>query len=256
VSTPKSRMLDCVRLLQKHVQDLMESGEDSLLCCGAAAAALEEAKPKPLSAPVRPLVPKPVQPVPVKAAAAPGSPLEALAQELTGCRLCPLGQSRKKLVFGEGDPEAGLVFVGEAPGAEGDREGLPFVGQAGKLLTKIIESMGLTREGLYLCNVLKCRPPGSRNPEAEEIAACKPNLEKQLCLLRPRIICALGSFAAQTLLDTQEPINQLRGKVFAYRGIPVVPTLHPAALLYHPQNKRVVWEDMKLIAGKLNLKPV
>ncbi|MBN1594350.1 uracil-DNA glycosylase [candidate division FCPU426 bacterium] len=176
-----------------------------------------------------------------------------MAQSVRHCSSCPLSRTRKRVVFGEGDSRAQLVFVGEAPGMEEDREGRPFVGAAGQLLTKIIASIGLKREQVYICNVLKCRPPGNRNPAPAEITACKTHLTRQLQILRPKIICALGTFAAQTLLNSQEPIGRLRGKTYAYETIPLIPTFHPAALLYHPQNKRLVWEDMKRIAEILQL---
>jgi len=179
--------------------------------------------------------------------------LRKLAQTVKKCNQCALAKSRRHVVFGEGDPDARLVFVGEAPGVDEDREGRPFVGAAGKLLTRIIESIGLKREQVYICNVLKCRPPGNRNPAPEEIAACRVYLTKQLNLLKPQLICALGTFAAQTLLNTQESIGRLRGKIYSYESIPVIPTFHPAALLYHPQNKRLVWEDIKKIAKLLGL---
>lgn len=183
-----------------------------------------------------------------------GNPeLDALAAEISACEKCALSQGRQHTVFGEGDPQASLVFVGEAPGAEEDRQGLPFVGEAGKLLTRMINAIGLERSQVYICNTLKCRPPGNRNPLPSEIEACQPYLSRQLQVLKPRLICALGTFAAQTLLASREPIGRLRGKIFDYQGIPVIPTFHPAALLYHPQNKRQAWEDLKLIARQLGL---
>ncbi|MEW6517751.1 MAG: uracil-DNA glycosylase [candidate division FCPU426 bacterium] len=182
--------------------------------------------------------------------------MDALAGEAAHCTKCALHKSRQRVVFGEGDPRARLVLVGEAPGAEEDRQGRPFVGAAGQLLTRMLEAIGLRREKVYICNVLKCRPPGNRNPQPEEISACRDWLQQQLELLKPEVICTLGTYATQTLLDTQEPIGKMRGKVHRFQGVALVPTFHPAALLYHPQNKRLAWEDMKQIASLLGLKPV
>ncbi|MCK5242875.1 uracil-DNA glycosylase [bacterium] len=181
------------------------------------------------------------------------SEFEQLAQTVQSCTQCKLAQTRKHVVFGEGDIQAKLVFVGEAPGVDEDSEGRIFVGAAGKLLTRIIESIGLAREEVYICNVLKCRPPGNRNPAPDEITACQNYLIKQLEFLQPKLICVLGTFAAQTLLGSQEPIGRLRGKTYTYQNIPVIPTFHPAALLYHPQNKKLVWEDMKRVAKALGI---
>jgi DNA polymerase len=150
-------------------------------------------------------------------------------------------------VFGTGDPTAALVFVGEAPGHDEDIQGEPFVGQAGQLLTRIIAAMGLTREQVYILNVIKCRPPHNRNPRPDEVAACRPILQEQLACLQPRVICALGTFAAQTLLQTEEKISRLRGRFHRLGAIQVMPTYHPAFLLRNPQYKRAVWEDMQRI---------
>jgi DNA polymerase len=146
-----------------------------------------------------------------------------------------------------GNAKAHLVFVGEGPGADEDAQGEPFVGRAGQLLTRIIEAIQLRREDVYICNIIKCRPPGNRNPEPDEVAACEPFLRAQLAVIKPKLICALGTFAAQTLLRTKEPISRLRGRFFAYEGIPLLPTFHPAFLLRKPHEKRTVWEDMKLL---------
>lgn len=186
---------------------------------------------------------------PVPAASIAGSPsgLESVREELGDCRRCPLGGLRHSLVFGEGNPHAELVFVGEAPGADEDAQGRPFVGRAGQLLTKIIVAMGLKREEVYICNILKCRPPENRNPQPEEIAACEPFLIRQLEAIRPRVICALGSFAAHTLLKSEAPITVLRGRFHSYQGIPLMPTYHPAYLLRNPGAKKQVWEDVRTI---------
>ena len=171
--------------------------------------------------------------------------LAELAEVASACARCRLAEGRTNVVFGEGDPDAKLVFVGEAPGAEEDRTGRPFVGRAGKLLTKIIEAMGYSREDVFICNVLKSRPPGNRAPLPDEIAACSPFLHEQLAVIRPKVICALGGPASHTLLQTKEGITRLRGRFFWYRGIPLMPTFHPAYLLRNPKEKKTVWEDMK-----------
>lgn len=193
------------------------------------------------------------KPHPQGIAPVPAGALAELAAQTEACRQCGLAQGRKRAIFGEGDPGAALVLIGEAPGAEEDREGRPMAGEPDKLLTQILAAIGLKRSGVYLCNLLKCRTPGNRNPLPEEIAACRPHLLRQLELLSPRVICTLGGFAAQALLGTEEGLPALREKAHAHRGVPVVPTLHPAALLYHPQHKRQVWDDMRKIAGMLKL---
>ena len=173
--------------------------------------------------------------------------LAQVREELGECTRCKLHKGRKTIVFGVGDPKAWLVFVGEAPGADEDDQGEPFVGRAGQLLTRIIEAMKLTREQVYICNIIKCRPPANRNPEPDEIASCEPFLIGQLQAIKPKLICALGNFAAQILLRTKEPISKLRGRFHSYQGIPVLPTFHPAYLLRNPHEKKTVWEDMKLL---------
>ncbi|MGV8056780.1 MAG: uracil-DNA glycosylase [Smithellaceae bacterium] len=179
------------------------------------------------------------------------SDLNSICTKMAGCQLCPLGKTRHNLVFGDGNPHAKVVFVGEAPGADEDEQGLPFVGRAGQLLTKIIEAMGLSRKDVYICNILKCRPPNNRNPLPEEIAACEPFLKQQLKSISPRIICALGTFAAKTLLKTEVPISVLRGRFHSYEGIKLMPTYHPAYLLRNPGAKKIVWEDVQLIMKEL-----
>jgi uracil-DNA glycosylase family 4 len=173
--------------------------------------------------------------------------LEAIRAELGDCRRCKLHTSRTQIVFGTGHGQAKLMFVGEAPGRDEDLQGEPFVGLAGQLLTKIIQAMKLTREEVYIANIIKCRPPGNRNPEPDEIRACEPFLLKQLQVIRPKLICTLGTFAAQTLLKTDEKISALRGRFHEYGGVPLMPTYHPAFLLRNPNRKRDVWEDMKKI---------
>jgi uracil-DNA glycosylase family 4 len=177
--------------------------------------------------------------------------LAGVREELGECTRCPLSGTRKNLVFGEGSASARLVFVGEAPGEEEDNQGRPFVGRAGQLLTKIIHAMGLKREDVYICNILKCRPPGNRNPEGDEIAACQPFLFRQIAAVRPRVICALGTFGAQTLLKTKEPISRLRGQFIDFHGAKFMATFHPAYLLRNPNEKRKVWEDVQKIRDYL-----
>jgi len=177
--------------------------------------------------------------------------LNRVWKDMADCRLCRLGETRHNLVFGDGDPHARVVFVGEAPGADEDQQGLPFVGRAGQLLTKIIEAMGMSRKNVYICNILKCRPPQNRNPLPEEISVCEPFLKRQLEIIKPEIICALGTFAAKTLLKTEVPITVLRGRFHSYEGIKLMPTYHPAYLLRNPSAKKLVWEDVQLIMKEL-----
>ena len=177
--------------------------------------------------------------------------LEEIQADLGDCRRCPLCQGRKTIVFGVGNPNARLVFVGEAPGREEDERGEPFVGEAGRLLDRILAAMGLSRDEVYICNVEKCRPPNNRDPLPVEVAACEPFLKRQLAAIRPRMIVALGTFAAQTLLQDQTPITRLRGEWRQYQGIPLLPTYHPAFLLRNPAAKREVWEDMKQVLRRL-----
>ena len=173
--------------------------------------------------------------------------LEEIRIGLGDCQLCKLARRRNRIVFGEGNPKARLVFVGEGPGVEEDRQGQPFVGAAGQLLTRIIEAIKLSRNQVYICNIIKCRPPANRNPEPDEIKTCFPFLERQIVAIQPDFIIALGTFAAQTLLETTTPISRLRGRFHTYKGIKVVPTYHPAYLLRNPDKKRDVWEDMKML---------
>jgi DNA polymerase len=165
------------------------------------------------------------------------------------CKLCTLGRSQ--IVFGVGNPKARLMFVGEAPGEEEDKRGEPFVGRAGQLLTRIIEAIGLTRDQVYIATVIKCRPPGNRNPEGDEVEQCEPFLFRQIDVIKPRVIVPLGKFAAQSLLKTMDPITRVRGRQFDYRGAVMIPTFHPAYLLRNPSAKREVWEDMKKVRAIL-----
>jgi DNA polymerase len=169
-------------------------------------------------------------------------------EELGDCKRCKLHRTRRTIVYGEGNEKASLMLIGEAPGYDEDVQGRPFVGKAGQLLTKILQSINLLREEVYIANIVKCRPPQNRNPEPDEIRSCNPFLVKQITAIQPRIICALGSFSAQTLLKTDTKITALRGRFYDLEGIKVVPTYHPAFLLRNPERKREVWEDMKKIA--------
>jgi DNA polymerase len=178
--------------------------------------------------------------------------LAEVREELGDCKRCKLHQTRRTIVFGEGNEKATLMFIGEGPGYDEDVQGRPFVGRAGQLLTKIIQSINLSREAVYIANIIKCRPPQNRNPEPDEIQSCHPFLMKQISVIQPKIICALGTFSAQTLLKTDAKITTLRGKVYDLGGIKVIPTYHPAFLLRNPERKREVWEDMKKIAEWLN----
>jgi DNA polymerase len=174
--------------------------------------------------------------------------LKGIRTELGDCTRCKLhGLGRNQIVFGTGDEHAKLMFVGEAPGRDEDIKGIPFVGRAGQLLTKIIESIDLSRESVYIANVIKCRPPQNRNPEVDEVETCEPFLFSQIDAIKPKVIVALGTFAAQTLLKSTETISRLRGKVYEYRGSSLIPTFHPAFLLRSPTRKRDVWEDMKTV---------
>ncbi len=173
--------------------------------------------------------------------------LAKFRKQISGCAKCSLSRTRTNFVFGDGNPNADLVFVGEAPGHEEDLQGKPFVGAAGQLLTKIIEAIKLDRSQVYICNILKCRPPGNRNPAPQEIELCEPYLIKQLELIKPKVICALGTFAAQTLLKSTIPISKMRGQIHYYHNIKLVPTFHPAALLRNPAWKRQTWEDVQLV---------
>jgi len=183
----------------------------------------------------------------------PARPLDGLAAEVAGCRLCDLHRGRTNTVFGEGSPAARLMFIGEGPGADEDSQGRPFVGRAGVLLTKIIEAMGLAREEVYIGNIVKCRPPGNRVPDPDEIASCLPYLEKQIEAIGPEIICTLGNVATQTVTGERRPISEMRGKPYAYRTTTVIPTYHPAACLRNPDCKKLVWEDIKIVMKHLNL---
>jgi DNA polymerase len=204
-----------------------------------------------LTPPELPALPEPREPVRVFASQS--EALSALKTEIgpdcTRCKLHALG--RRQVVFGVGNPNADLMFVGEAPGADEDIQGEPFVGRAGQLLTKIIEAIGMTRGDVYIANVIKCRPPQNRNPEPDEVVQCEPFLFRQIDTIRPKVIVALGKFAAQSLLKTTDPITRIRGREYKYRDAILMPTYHPAFLLRNPSSKREVWEDMKRVRAIL-----
>ena len=179
--------------------------------------------------------------------------LDELRRAIGDCQRCKLGSGRTHLVFGVGNPKAKLMFIGEGPGRDEDLQGEPFVGRAGQLLTDIItKGMGLRREDVYIANVVKCRPPENRNPEPDEVASCEPFLKKQIDLVRPEIIIALGKFAVQTLLQSKVPITKLRGNWHSYHGIKLMPTFHPAYLLRNPADKKLVWEDIKKVIKEMH----
>jgi DNA polymerase len=178
---------------------------------------------------------------------------DELEKQAKACTQCRLAKTRTEVVFGSGSRTAQLMFVGEAPGADEDEQGLPFVGRAGQLLTKIIEAMGIKREDVYIANCLKCRPPENRPPQPDEINACNSFLLRQVALIKPKVICALGKHAAQTLLRTETPIGELRGNFFDYHGVKLMPTYHPAYLLRNPAEKATVWKDCQLIMKELGL---
>ncbi|MBI4161782.1 MAG: uracil-DNA glycosylase [Acidobacteria bacterium] len=198
--------------------------------------------------------------VPARARAVPAEPagaagLDRIRADLGDCQRCPLHRGRTRLVYGEGNPDADLVFVGEGPGRDEDLQGRPFVGRAGQLLTQILRAMGLERDQVYIANVVKCRPPDNRLPHPEEVETCTPFLWRQLRALRPKVVVTLGGVAAQTLLETQTPITRLRGRFLEHRGFLVLPTFHPAYLLRNPEKKREVWKDMQEVMAKLGLQP-
>jgi len=185
----------------------------------------------------------------------PEDSLERIRADLGDCTRCRLHRSRTKIVFGTGNPRAELVFVGEGPGHDEDQQGEPFVGRAGQLLTQMIEAMGLRRSDVYICNVVKCRPPENRTPERDEIATCAPFLQRQLAVIRPRVIVCLGAVAAQTLLGFHASISRIRGQWYDYRGARLLATYHPAYLLRNPSAKVEVWSDLKQVMAALGLKP-
>lgn len=238
--------------LGAYLEELQESGLDGIPLNAVTAAFME--KPSIKTSPVPSVADQ-------KTAAPPLSPekhetLEQIRKSLGDCHRCKLGTTRKNLVFGVGNPKARLVFVGEGPGADEDEKGEPFVGDAGRILNRIITAMEIKREDVYICNVVKCRPPQNRNPESDEIAACSPFMLRQLNSVKPEAIVALGAFASQTLLTTTEAISRMRGKFRDFRGIPLMPTYHPSYLLRKGANSEAfwdVWGDMTQVLQLLKL---
>ena len=264
MSNPADELAELIRDARAHAVWLRDAGEERVL---RERKDVGIQRPPAAPAPVRPVrsptAPTPVAPAPkpsiapVAPMAAPvGDPAARLAQiraDIGDCKRCKLCEKRKTIVFGVGNPRAELVFVGEGPGENEDIQGEPFVGAAGQLLDKMIEAMGLSREQVYICNVVKCRPPGNRNPEPDEIEKCEPFLQAQLDAIRPKVVVALGKFAAQTLLRDQTSITRMRGQWRAYRGIKLMPTFHPSYLLRSPNEKRKAWDDLQLVMKELGL---
>ena len=252
--------------LQGTLQFLSESGVSGLHCRPETLKILESwERPGPVPQRAPAPVPETPPPSPSGAVAPVRAPadstekgkrsptLDEVRSVLGECTRCPLSETRRTIVFGEGNPDARLMFVGEGPGGEEDRQGRPFVGAAGRLLTKIIEAMGFSRQDVYIANIIKCRPPQNRNPRPGEIETCYPFLQQQIEAIAPEVICALVKFAAQTLLGTETPISRLRGRFHDYRGIPVMPTFHPAFLLRNADRKRDTWNDIQQIMARLGL---
>jgi uracil-DNA glycosylase family 4 len=233
VTTTRDELLALTRQVKEHAAWLERGGVGGVPVAAAVAATVKRAAPSS------------DQPAGARG-------LALVREDLGDCQRCKLAPKRTNIVYGVGNPEAPLVFVGEAPGADEDRTGEPFVGAAGQLLTKMIEAMGLERADVYICNILKCRPPGNRNPEPDEIEQCEPFLKRQLAAIRPRMIVTLGKFAAQCLLRSDAPISRLRGHWKEYEGIPLMPTYHPAFLLRTPSAKREVWADLQEVMKELD----
>lgn len=246
------------RELRQKLESLERAGITHLPKRRGNAAAKTPLAQQPQSAPPPPVAAARKAPQPPAAPTKPASrlvQLDILRQEVAGCVKCPhLAAARTQTVFGVGNPQARLCFFGEAPGADEDRQGEPFVGRAGQLLTKIIEACTLRREDVYILNVLKCRPPENRPPQPDEVANCRGYFEQQFGILKPEFICCLGTTASQALLQTDQTIGKLRGQFHDYRGATVLCTYHPSYLLRNPSAKRDVWEDMKLLLGKMGIK--
>ncbi len=246
-------MKDVVEGLEAHLSWLRDAGVRELPAPPAVPAITAPRAAPAASIPARPAAPSstaaPIQPPEPSGAA--HLTLPQVRDDLGDCRRCKLHAGRANIVFGVGNPNAELVFVGEGPGADEDRLGEPFVGAAGQLLDKMIAAMGLARSDVYICNVVKCRPPGNRNPEPDEIAACSPFLRQQIGAIRPKVIVGLGKFAAQFLANDTTPITRLRGRWLEYEGIPLMPTFHPAYLLRSPGEKGKAWEDLKAVVKAL-----
>ena len=250
--------VDTREQLAEHLRFLIELGATGF--SRDAQWRARETGAEPAAAPVRPLsvdtaaatAPALETPPPTSVASPDVAGLPGIRADIGDCTRCKLHRlGRQQIVFGVGNANAGLMFIGEAPGRDEDAQGIPFVGRAGQLLTKMIEAIGLKRDDVYIANVIKCRPPENRNPEPDEVAACEPFLFRQVETIKPRVIVALGTFAAQALLKTTDPISRLRGRVFTYGGSKLIPTFHPAYLLRSPERKREAWEDLKLAKSLL-----
>ena len=255
--------------LRDYIEQIREEGLEGLpaqLNARPPAAPPTQPAPRTTSAAQCPMLPRPIATPPPAAAVSsaglfdkyPGlnktADLSALREFIGDCARCKLAPLRTNLVFGVGDPKAQLMFIGEAPGADEDARGEPFVGRAGQLLTDIIErGMGLSRSQVYICNVIKCRPPDNRNPEPDEVATCEPFLFRQIALVKPRVIVGLGTFAVQAVLKVKTPISKLRGTWQEVQGVAMMPTFHPAYLLRNPADKRLVWADIQQVMAKLGL---
>jgi DNA polymerase len=247
MSLPSERT-ELIGALREYLEELQDTGVDWL--------DLPPARTVPLKSGYLPSAPDTRAEQTVEPHGALSESLEEIRKELGECRRCKLCEGRKNIVFGVGNPKARIVFVGEAPGRDEDLQGEPFVGEAGQLLNRIITRMGLKREDVYICNVLKCRPPGNRNPESEEIELCAPFMLRQVKSIAPDVVVALGTFAAQTLLGTKAPISKLRSRFYDYHGIPLMPTFHPSFLLHNKNDKTKfweVWDDMVQVLRKLDL---
>jgi DNA polymerase len=245
----QQEFLDIVTQVRTHLEYRRALGVSVVETAAAKAVSPSAIAVPPANKPIAKAQEEPEPKTPVAAIA---GGLSVVRDELGDCTRCKLCKGRKNIVFGEGDPDAVLVFVGEGPGQEEDQQGRPFVGAAGQLLTDIIvKGMKLNREDVYICNIVKCRPPDNRNPEPDEIEACEPFLVKQLQAIRPKMIIALGNVAVKTLLKTKEGITKLRGTWKTYQGIPLMPTFHPAYLLRNPSDKKLVWEDIKKVMAEM-----
>jgi DNA polymerase len=218
--------------LRAHVEHLRSTGVDGIPRAAAAPATTVEARPAAGGAPT-------------------GETLDALRLHIGDCQRCKLAPGRTHLVFGVGNPEADLMFVGEGPGRDEDLQGEPFVGRAGKLLTRIIEAMGFAREDVYIANAVKCRPPKNRDPAADEIGACRHFLMRQVAIIKPEIVVLLGNSAVRAVLDREQPMSRMRGRFLDWNGVRVMCTYHPAYLLRNPSAKKMVWEDMKIVRDAL-----
>lgn len=244
--------------LRRHLAWQEQDGTRTILKDPKAPPLFATAVPAPPQRPVaqaKPATPPPPAPPPASKLEGPRRTLDEVRKELGACQRCKLCKGRSNIVFGVGNPRAELVFVGEGPGAEEDKQGIPFVGAAGQLLTKMIEAMKFSRDDVYICNVVKCRPPNNRNPEPDEIEACEPFLKAQLHSIQPKVIVALGKFAAQTLLRDATAITRLRGQWRTYEGIPLMPTFHPAYLLRQPGEKKLAWQDLQEVMKRFGKRP-